>query len=191
MIIPDLPAKAEMLGTDLFAVDDGVHTYKITWSALLATLPTVSKFEADNEEGTLILTLTDGTIKTVMPHDPSKQDTLEFDTVPTQSSGNPITSGGVFNSVQTLENAMGALSETESETEQAVSGLAGRMTTAEGNIDGLAGRVTTAEGGISANTSAISREITRAQQAEDSIAGELEDLGLKVVNGRLCVVYNA
>lgn len=191
MIIPDLPAKSAMLGTDFFAVDDGVHTYKISWSALLAILPTVSNFEANNEEGTLILTLTDGTIKTVTPHDPSKQDALTFDEVPTQSSDNPVKSGGVFNSVQTLANAIGAVSEAGAATEQAVSGLAGRMTAAEGNIDGLAGRMTAAEAGISSNASAISGESSRAQQAEDSLAEDLDALGLKVVNGRLCAVYNA
>lgn len=191
MIIPDLPAKASMLGTDLFAVDDGVHTYKIAWSALLALLGTVSNFQADNEEGTLILTLTNGTVFTITPHDPTKQNNLTFDDTPTEDSDNPVKSGGVYTSVHTLETAVGNLSDAEAATEQAVTGLGTRMTTAEGNISGLAGRMTTAEGNISDNATAISGEISRAQQAENTIAGTIDDLGLKVVNGRLCAVFNA
>lgn len=34
------------------------------------------------------------------PHDTSKQDVLTFDSVPTQGSSNPVTSGGVYNALQ-------------------------------------------------------------------------------------------
>ena len=190
MIIPDLPAKSAMLGTDLFAVDDGVHTYKISWSALLAILPTVSNFEADNEEGTLILTLTDGTIKTVTPHDPSKQDALTFDEVPTQSSNNPVKSGGVYNSVKILESAIEDVSESETSTKQDVLKLDERATTAEENIISLSDKMTTAERKISDNDTAIHDEATRAKQAEEYLERHINNLGLKVVNGMLCVVYN-
>jgi len=81
--------------TDVFVIDDGSANYKIQWSALKLLLGSVSSFTANNETGVLSLTLTNGTILSVTPHDPTKQNKLTFDETPTADSDNPVKSGGV------------------------------------------------------------------------------------------------
>ena len=93
--IPELPLKTELNNADLFAVDDGLHSYRITWATLNSMLGAVSGFSVDNEAGTITLTLSNGAVLTVTPHDPTKQNTLEWDTAPTGGSTKPVTSDGI------------------------------------------------------------------------------------------------
>lgn len=93
--ITELSAVNNLSETDVFVIDDGAHNYKISWSALKALLGTVASMTVDNTAGTITLTLSNGTTITVTPHDPTKQDTLTFDNVPTANSNNPVKSGGV------------------------------------------------------------------------------------------------
>lgn len=94
--IPDLPSKSTLANTDLLVIDDGEHSYKITWQAFQALLATITNFQA-LQDGSLKITLANGaTPLTAKPSDPLKQDKLTFDDTPTQSSNNPVKSGGIF-----------------------------------------------------------------------------------------------
>ena len=103
--IPELPEKTVIYGTDLLAMDDGTHTYRVQWAVLLALLGTVSRFEVDpdteNYPGYIKLTLTDGSVFRVKPSDPDKQDKLTFDNQPTEGSDNPVKSKGIFTALGT------------------------------------------------------------------------------------------
>lgn len=54
----------------------------------------IADFQAQ-PDGSLVITLTDGTTFTATPHDPTKQDVLTFDDVPTANSSNPVKSSGI------------------------------------------------------------------------------------------------
>ena len=55
----------------------------------------IANFQAQ-PDGSLVITLTNGNTFTATPHDPTKQDVLTFDDVPTQGSDNPVKSGGIY-----------------------------------------------------------------------------------------------
>jgi hypothetical protein len=55
----------------------------------------IANFQAQSD-GSLVITLINGNTLTATPHDPTKQDVLTFDDVPTQGSNNPVKSGGVY-----------------------------------------------------------------------------------------------
>ena len=93
--IADLTALLSLSDSDTFVIDDGEHNYKIAWSAIKALLGTVSGFSVDNTTGTITISLTNGNSLSVVPHDPTKQNVLTFDNVPTANSTNPVKSGGV------------------------------------------------------------------------------------------------
>ena len=93
--ITELSAVNNLSETDVFVIDDGAHNYKISWSTLKALLGTVASMTVDNTAGTITLTLSNGSTITVTPHDPTKQDTMTFDNIPTANSNNPVKSGGV------------------------------------------------------------------------------------------------
>lgn len=93
--IAELTATSTVADAHVFVIDDGEHNYKISWGALKALLKTVASFTVDNEAGTITITAADGTVLTVTPHDPSKQDRLTFDDEPTAGSNNPVKSGGI------------------------------------------------------------------------------------------------
>lgn len=97
--ISELTAVTNLEDTDVLVIDDGSHNYKITWGSLKARLKTVSAFTVDNIAGTIKITAADGTEYTVTPHDPTKQNNLTFDAAPTANSTNPVTSGGVYTSL--------------------------------------------------------------------------------------------
>lgn len=102
--IPDLPLKqSAMIATDLLVVDDGEHSYKILWSALLACIPCISSITTEN--GYVTVTLETGERLSVKPSDPDKQDALTFDSEPTQNSNNPVKSGGVYSKLADKLNA--------------------------------------------------------------------------------------
>lgn len=94
-IIPELPVKTTLNNSDVFVVDDGTHSYQVTLAVLNSMLAAVAGFTVDNTAGTITLTLSNGTVLTVTPHDPSKQDKLTFDSTPTANSTNPVTSAGI------------------------------------------------------------------------------------------------
>ena len=55
----------------------------------------IANFQAQ-PDGSLVITLTNWNTFTATPHDPTKQDVLTFDDVPTQGSDNPVKSGGIY-----------------------------------------------------------------------------------------------
>lgn len=100
-LITELPVKTTLSSTDIIAVDDGNHTYQMTYGQFVSLQKQVASFTTNN--GVITLTLTDGTTLTITPHDPTKQDTLTFDQVPTDGSSNPVTSNGVYDAISTEE----------------------------------------------------------------------------------------
>ena len=103
--VPELPAKTTIANSDLLVVDDGEHTYKITWQAFQALLAMVVNFQAQND-GSLQITLANNpTPLSAKPSDPRKQDKLSFDDAPTQNSNNPVKSGGIFTALGSKLNS--------------------------------------------------------------------------------------
>ena len=92
--ISDLTAVNTIADTDVLVIDDGDHNYKIPWSAVKALLATISGFTANND-GSLTITLSNGTTLSAKPSDPDKQATLTWDSSPTAGSNNPVRSGGI------------------------------------------------------------------------------------------------
>ena len=99
-LIPELPEKTTVHGTDLLVIDDGTHTYKLPWSTLISLLNVISSFEADPDTehypGYIKLTLANGNVLRARVSDPDKQNKLTFDNRPVKNSTNPVTSGGIF-----------------------------------------------------------------------------------------------
>ena len=98
-LIPELPAKSSLNDTELLVIDDGDHSYKISWGAFKALTKAVASFAADPDQttypGRLKLTLADGTVLRAYAADPAKQDKLTFDDAPATGSNNPVKSGGI------------------------------------------------------------------------------------------------
>lgn len=94
------------------------------------------------------------------------------DAQPTQSSTNPVSSGGVWLSLQTLQQAIGNCA-----TSAQLQALVTRLATAEGDVSALASRMTAVEGDIS-NMSSTIEDIE--QQLEEGAGartlGELENV---------------
>jgi hypothetical protein len=93
--IDELAAANNIADTDVFIIDDGARNYKVAWSVLKRLIGSISNFTVDNTAGTITITLSTGASLTVTPHDPTKQDSLTFDSTPTAGSSNPVTSGGI------------------------------------------------------------------------------------------------
>jgi len=93
--IAELPVVATLTDNDLLVIDDGSRNYAITWGNLKTKVTGVTGFTVDNTAGTITITLATGATLTVTPHDPTKQDTLSWDSTPTADSTKPVTSGGV------------------------------------------------------------------------------------------------
>jgi hypothetical protein len=73
-LITDLPSKTTLQNSDLIVVDDGSHTYKMTYGKFKELVPMVTSFTKNDTTGELCITLTDGTQLKIVPHDPTKQD---------------------------------------------------------------------------------------------------------------------
>lgn len=73
-LITDLPVKTALQNTDVLAVDDGSHTYQMTYGKFLELVPMVSTFTKNDNTGELCITLTNGQQLKIVPHDPQKQD---------------------------------------------------------------------------------------------------------------------
>ena len=93
--IAELAQTNTIADNDLLVIDDGSRNYSITWAKLKAALTAISSFTCDNTAGTITITLSTGASLTITPHDPTKQDSLEWDTTPTAGSTKPVTSGGI------------------------------------------------------------------------------------------------
>ena len=102
-LIPELPEKTTLYSSDLLAMDDGTHSYRVALSTLLSILATVSGFEPDPDQqtypGRLKLTLTNGLVFRAYAADPTKQNLLTFDNDPTEGSDNPVKSGGIYSAL--------------------------------------------------------------------------------------------
>ena len=72
-LITDLPSKTTLQNSDLIVVDDGSHTYKMTYGKFKELVPMVTSFTKNDTTGELCITLTDGTQLKIVPHDPTKQ----------------------------------------------------------------------------------------------------------------------
>lgn len=73
-LITDLPSKTTLQNSDLIVVDDGSHTYKMTYGKFKELVPMVTSFTKNDTTGELCITLTDETQLKIVPHDPTKQD---------------------------------------------------------------------------------------------------------------------
>lgn len=73
-LITDLPSKTTLQNSDLIVLDDGSHTYKMTYGKFKELVPMVTSFTKNDTTGELCITLTDETQLKIAPHDPTKQD---------------------------------------------------------------------------------------------------------------------
>ena len=200
--IDQLPRKATVAGSDIFPIDDGVQSYGLLFSVLLAAIPGLTGAALTQDQTGIVFTFRDGSTKTLTTHDSTKQDTLTFDNVPTQGSTNPVKSGGVYNSVSAVESAL-------SEETQRATGAEGSIATAAQNAANAASAAQTSANNAAfaasaaqstanaANTAAgnaataVTNEKTRAQMAEAANASALQAykdlLGLSVdEEGYIC-----
>lgn len=97
-LITDLPAKTAIQNTDVLVIDDGSHTYKMTYGKFLELVPMVSTFTKNDATGELCITLTNEQQLKIVPHDPQKQD---------KTLSNPITVDGTERT--TVEACLSAL----------------------------------------------------------------------------------
>lgn len=81
--ISDLPSKTSLQNSDMLVIEDGQHTYKMTYQTFLSLQKQVASFVENNVSGIITLTLTDGTALTVEPHDPTKVDKVAGKTLTT------------------------------------------------------------------------------------------------------------
>ena len=133
-----------------------------------------------------------------------KQDPITVDDAPIMNSTNPIQSGAVYSLRESLterisgdEDAIEAAQEaadnaqTSADNAQAAAEAAQRAADAAASAASTAQQ--TADGAASAASSAaaaVTAERNRALGVEQGLANAIDDLGLQVVNGKLCAVYN-
>lgn len=139
--IDQLPTKDTLNNGDFIPVDDGEQTYKVLFSTIIASVPGVTGIALSQDGQSIVVTIRgQQNPVTITTHDNTKQNVLSFDNEPTQSSANPVKSGGVYAADAALANAIRLEAQTARESEGA---LQGRMTTAEGNITSLGTAVET------------------------------------------------
>ena len=139
--IDQLPTKDTLNNGDFIPVDDGEQTYKVLFSTIIASVPGVTGIALSEDGQSIVVTIRgQQNPVTITTHDNTKQNVLSFDNEPTQSSANPVKSGGVYAADAALANAILLEAQTARESEGA---LQGRMNTAEGNITSLGTAVDT------------------------------------------------
>jgi hypothetical protein len=107
-LITDLPSKTTLQNSDLIVVDDGSHTYKMTYGKFKELVPMVTSYTKNDATGELCITLTDGTQLKIVPHDPTKQD---------EDLSTPITVDGTQQTtVEACLAALNAYIETKQDT---------------------------------------------------------------------------
>jgi cytoskeletal protein RodZ len=200
--IDQLPVKQSVAANDLFPVDDGAQSYAMTFATLLAGIPGLTGVALTQDGKGIVFTFRDGTTQTITPTDSGKQDVLTFDNVPTQNSSNPVKSGGVFSAIGTVADAVAEETQRATGAESAIAQAAADAATAAGNAQTTADNAATAAGNAqtaagnaataaSGAAAAVTAERERAARAESALADAIDDLGLQVVNGKLCAVYNS
>lgn len=200
--IDQLPVKSSVAANDLFPVDDGAQSYAMTFATLLAGIPGLTGVALTQDGKGIVFTFRDGTTQTITPTDSGKQDVLTFDNVPTQNSSNPVKSGGVFSAIGTVSDAVAEETQRATGAESSIAQAAAGAATAAGNAQTAADNAATAAGNAqttannaataaSGAAAAVTAERERAARAESALADAIDDLGLQVVNGKLCAVYNS
>lgn len=126
--IPELTEKETLVNTDVFAVDDGTQSYKVTLATIIASVPGVTNVAVNNAgDGILVTIRGQQQPVEIIPHDGTKQNVLSFDAVPTEGSTNPVYSGGVYATAESI-----------------LESLASEASIARGNENALAGNILTA-----------------------------------------------
>lgn len=123
--IAELAQTNTIADNDLLVIDDGSRNYSITWAKLKAALTAISSFTCDNTAGTITITLSTGASLTITPHDPTKQNTLEWDSTPTAGSVKPVTSGGIKSALDLKLNSSDYVNFTGATSDNA--GTAGKV----------------------------------------------------------------
>lgn len=214
--IDQLPKLTKLSDDHMIPVDDGAQSYAITWANMLKQTGGIKSVTSSDTK--ITLTLNDGTSLEITTSDPNKQDKLTFDTTPTSNSTNPVTSGGVYVALTSRDESIAANQKAISANASALSTLNGDKTTA-GSVayqvaQAIAAVVANApedfdtlkeisdwisshsksasamNSQILANTKAITAETERAEKAEKATNDALASLGLEVVDGVLCAVYD-
>lgn len=214
--IDQLPKLTKLSDDHMIPVDDGAQSYAITWANMLKQTGGIKSVTSSDTK--ITLTLNDGTSLEITTSDPNKQDKLTFDTTPTSNSTNPVTSGGVYVALTSRDGSIAANQKAISANASALSTLNGDKTTA-GSVayqvaQAIAAVVANApedfdtlkeisdwisshsksasamNSQILANTKAITAETERAEKAEKATSDALASLGLEVVDGVLCAVYD-
>lgn len=199
--IDQLPHKQTIAANDMLPLDDGAQSYSIYFSVLLAAIPGITGAALSQDGKGIVFTFRDGSTATVTTSDSSKQDVLTFDSTPTSGSNNPVTSNGIAAALALINQAITDEAQTARQAEQgnadaasaAASAAAAAQTTANTAVTNAATAQSTAEaaGTAASNAAAaVVTERTRAATAEGVLADAIDDLGLQVVNGKLCAVYN-
>ena len=100
-VISELSEKTNIVGTDYIPVEDANATYKATVGNLSAKVKSEGKLKnmTADANGKITITQYDDTTLECTPHDSTKQDTLQWDTSPTQGSTKPVTSGGIYTAI--------------------------------------------------------------------------------------------
>ena len=100
-VISELSEKTNIVGTDYIPVEDANATYKATVSNLSAKVKSEGKLKnmTADANGKITITQYDDTTLECTPHDSTKQDTLQWDSTPTQGSTKPVTSGGIYTAI--------------------------------------------------------------------------------------------
>ena len=123
--IAELPLITTIADNDLLVIDDGSRNYSIKWGVLKNLITGISSFTADNTAGTISITLSTGAVLTITPHDPTKQNTLEWDSTPTAGSVKPVTSGGIKSALDLKLNSSDYVNFTGATSDNA--GTAGKV----------------------------------------------------------------
>jgi len=189
--IDQLPEKTSILSSDMFPLDDGAQTYRVLWSTILKSAGGIKT--VTNSGSSITITLNDGTSFTITTSDPNKQDKLTWDTAPTSGSTNPVTSGGIYTSIEavktdlsTTDNRIAANATAISEETNAPESLDTLKEIATW-IENHAGSAAEMNADIQANTKAIEAEAKTARAAEKAITDQLDALGFFVDDeGYIC-----
>lgn len=200
-LITELPSKTTLQNTDLLVVDDGSHTYKMTYATFLGLIPAISSFIKDDTTGSISIVLSNGQTLTVTPHDPTKQNVLTFDDTPTSGSNNPVKSGGIYTSLGNKvdkEDGKGLSANDFTDTlKDKLDGIeSGAQVNSVTSVAGRTGDVTLAKADVGLgnvdNTSDANKPVSNATQTALNAklnTSDFNKLGLSVVNGRLCQTY--
>jgi len=169
--IDQLPEKTSILSSDMFPLDDGAQTYRVLWSTILKSAGGIKT--VTNSGSSITITLNDGTSFTITTSDPNKQDKLTWDTAPTSGSTNPVTSGGIYTSIEAVKTDLSATDNRIAANATAISEETNRAKQAEeanaDAIETLNGDKTT-EGSVAYQVAeAIAEVVANAPESLDTL----------------------